>query len=129
VLSVILITGFIFTKLAQKLHIPIVTAQIVGGIVLGSYVLNLFQEEAFFSLVPITNFALGFIGLTIGSHLDFRKLHNAGKRIFLISITDVIITPIIVFLLYLSGSSSICHKFDCSCHIYHNRSGLDSSYR
>lgn len=97
VLSIILITGFIFTKLAQKLHIPIVTAQIVGGIVLGSYVLNLFQKEAFFSLVPITNFALGFIGLTIGSHLDFHKLHNAGKRIFLISISDVIITPVIVF--------------------------------
>ena len=97
VLSIILIVGFLFSRLAKRLHIPVITAQIVGGIVLGHYVLHIFQEDAYKSFVPITNFALGFIGLTIGSHLNFRKLHNAGKRIFLITLTDVIITPLIVF--------------------------------
>lgn len=97
VLSVILITGYIFNRLAKKLHIPTVTCQILGGVVLGPYVLNLFVEHAYTSFVPITNFALGFIGLTIGSHLDFRKLHNAGRRIAFITLSDAIITPIVVF--------------------------------
>lgn len=98
ILAVILLTGYICTKLARKLHIPIVTAQILGGIIIGPYVLNIFPKNAFAGFAPITDFALGFIGLTIGSHLDFRKLHNAGKRIIYITIFDVIITPTIVFI-------------------------------
>jgi len=105
VLAVILIIGFIFSRLARSLKVPTVTMQILGGFILGHYVLNLFQDAAYTSFEPITNFALGFIGLTIGSHLNFRKLHNAGKRIFLITISDVIITPLLVFaaLYYLAG--------------------------
>jgi len=97
VLAILLITGYVATKIASKLHIPTVTVQIIGGVVLGRYVLNLFQEEAFAAFAPITNFALGFIGLTIGSHMDFQKLRNAGKRIMFITISDVFITPVIVF--------------------------------
>jgi fructose PTS system EIIBC or EIIC component len=97
VLAVLLITGTILSRLARKFHIPSVTAQIVGGIILGHYVLNVFHTDAFSSFEPITNFALGFIGYTIGSHLNFRKLHNAGRRILLITFADAIITPIIVF--------------------------------
>ncbi len=97
VLAVILITGFIFTKLAKKFKVPSVTAQIVGGIIIGQYVLHIFPESAYIGFRPITNFALGFIGLVIGSHLDFWKLHNAGKRIFSITIFDAFITPVLVF--------------------------------
>lgn len=98
VLAILLLTGTILSRLARKFHIPSVTAQIVGGIVIGQYVLNIFHTSAFSSFEPITNFALGFIGYTIGSHLNFRKLHNAGRRILLITFSDVIITPVVVFL-------------------------------
>lgn len=98
VLSVILITGYVFTRISKKVKvIPLVTFQIIGGILLGHYVFNIFSEHAYSSFGPITDFALGFIGLTIGSHLDFRKLHNAGRRIVFITLTDVIITPTLVF--------------------------------
>ena len=105
VVAVILITGFIFSKIAKKLHLPSVTLQIIGGIIIGPHILNLFNPEIYHSFRPITNFALGFIGLAIGSHLDFRKLHNSGTRILLITIMDAIITSIICFvsLYYISG--------------------------
>jgi len=98
VLAVLLITGYICAKVANKFKIPLVTVQILGGLILGHHVLNIFLDKAYDSFVPITNFALGFIGLTIGSHLDFRKLHNAGKRIFLISFLDLIFTFSIVYI-------------------------------
>jgi len=98
VLAVILLTGYIFSRLARKIRIPTVTGQIIGGVFIGHYVLNIFHESAFSSFESITNFALGFIGFIIGSHLSFRKLHNAGRRIFLITIFDVAITPLLVFL-------------------------------
>jgi fructose PTS system EIIBC or EIIC component len=97
VIAVILIIGFIFSRLAKKVHLPSVTMQIVGGIIIGPHLLNLFNPEVYESFRPITNFALGFIGFAIGSHLDFRKLHNAGARIFLITVCDALITGSIVF--------------------------------
>jgi len=98
VLAILLIIGYIATKFARKLHLPAVTAQIVGGILVGHYVLNIFSDETFAAFSPITAFALGFIGFTIGSHLNFRKLHNSGKRILFIAFTDNIFTPLIVYL-------------------------------
>lgn len=112
VLAVILITGYVFTKISKKFKIPIVTGQIIGGIFLGKYLLNIFPTEAYESFVPISNFALGFFGLLIGSHLDFHKLHNAGKRIFLIFIFDALATPAIVFFsLYLLAGVDIIPSF------------------
>ncbi|MCK4956860.1 MAG: PTS sugar transporter subunit IIA [Candidatus Cloacimonetes bacterium] len=97
VLSFLLIVGYAFTMISKRLHIPTVTGQIIGGILVGRYFLNLFSSHSYEGFSAITSFALGFIGLTIGSHLNFRKLHNAGKRIFLITFADAIITSTIVF--------------------------------
>lgn len=98
VLSFLLIVGYVFTRISKKLHIPTVTGQILGGILVGRYFINFFDSHSYENFESITSFALGFIGLTIGSHLNFRKLHNAGKRIFLITFFDVLITPVLVFL-------------------------------
>jgi fructose PTS system EIIBC or EIIC component len=111
-MAILLVIGYIATKLAHKFHIPAVTMQIVGGIIIGHYVLNIFSDETFEAFRPITSFALGFIGFAIGSHLNLRKLHNSGKRILFITITDVILTPAIVFvtMFYLVGlSAPVCH--------------------
>ncbi|HPR18614.1 MAG TPA: AbrB family transcriptional regulator, partial [Candidatus Cloacimonadota bacterium] len=98
VLAFLLIIGAVCARIARKLHVPTGATQILGGIIIGQYILNIFDKSTFAGFESITNFALGFIGYTIGSHLNFRKLHNAGRRIFLITISDVIITPLIVFL-------------------------------
>jgi len=100
VMAIILITGFICSRFSRKFKIPVVTAQILGGVIIGHYVLNIFPSSAFKGFEPITNFALGFIALTIGSHLDFRKLHNSGKRIIFITVADALITPLIVFFFF-----------------------------
>ncbi len=97
VLSILMLTGLLFTKIAKKIRFPAITGQIIGGIVIGHYVLNLFPDEAFANFTPITNFVLGLIGLTIGSHLDFKKLHNSGKRIFGIAFMDILFVIPLVF--------------------------------
>ena len=109
VLAVILGIGYLFSRIASRLKLPTITGQILGGVIIGHYVLNIFVDTAYQSFAPITNFALGFIGLTIGSHLDFRKLHNAGKRIILITLCDVIITPVLVYfsLRYIAGLPAV----------------------
>lgn len=106
-LAVLLITGFAFARLARRFRLPVVTGQILGGIVLGHYVLRVFPDSGYAAFAPITDFALGLIGFSIGSHLDFRRLHNAGRRIFWIALTDMVVTPVLVYagLRYLAGVS------------------------
>ncbi len=97
ILSILVLTGFVFTKLSAKIKLPSVTGKIIGGIIIGHYVLNIFPESAYEGFTPITNFVLGLIGLSIGSHLDFRKLHNSGKRIIWITLVDILCVIPLVF--------------------------------
>lgn len=97
VLAIILIAGHLFSRLAERLKLPAVTGQIFAGVVLGPYGIYLFHHHAYDAFGPITNFALGFIGLTIGGHVDLHRLHNAGRRILSITAADALITPLLVF--------------------------------
>lgn len=97
ILAVLLVVGSVFSRFGKKIKLPSITSQIIGGIFVGHYVLNIFPAEAYTSFNQITKFALGFVGLLIGSHLNFRKLANAKKRVISIVLADAIITPILVF--------------------------------
>ncbi|MEA1973823.1 MAG: cation:proton antiporter, partial [Candidatus Cloacimonadota bacterium] len=97
VLAIIFLTGVIFTRLAKRFKIPTITGQIFGGIVIGHYVLNVFSDANFEGFIPFTKFALGIIGLTIGSHFDLQKLHNSTGRILSIAFADVLIVPVLSF--------------------------------
>ena len=44
-------------------------------------------------LQPLTNFALGLMAVTVGAHLNVRRLRNAGKRLFYLLITESLVTP------------------------------------
>ncbi len=96
-LAIILLAGFVAQRIGKKLKLPQLTSQIIAGIIIGHYVLNIFDNSTFDSFRQITNFALGFIGFSIGSHIDFIKLHNSGKRIVSITLFDAILTPLLVF--------------------------------
>ncbi len=91
--------GYVCSRLAHKLHIPIVTAQIAGGVLLGKYVLNLFRADAFagsthtikkwigISLYPIAGVAIGLILLIE---------NNAFLKIYSSEITAIVLTAVVV---------------------------------
>ncbi|MCG8571934.1 MAG: cation:proton antiporter [Spirochaetes bacterium] len=98
ILSIILISGTVLGKLVYKLKLPGVTGQILAGIILGPYVLKILSVEVIHHFEPITDFALGLIAVTIGSHLNYRKLHNSWRRLSVIILSEIILVPICVFL-------------------------------
>ena len=75
--AVILIIGLLAGSLAKKMKLPLLTGQIIAGILIGPAVLNLIGISEEKSLQGITNFAIGLIALTVGSHINFRRLHNS----------------------------------------------------
>ena len=94
----IILCGVAFGELARLIRIPSITGQIVAGILLGKSGFDLFAEESLHGLAPLTNFALGLIAVTVGAHLNIKRLRNAGRRLFLLLLTESTITPSVVFL-------------------------------
>ncbi len=97
VLAVIVAVGSTFGAIARLIRLPSVTGQILAGLLIGKSGLSLFADDAISGLEPLTHFALGLIAVTVGAHLNYRRLRNAGRRLVLLLIGESIITPLIVF--------------------------------
>ncbi len=108
ILALIIVFGVAFGELARALRIPSISGQIVAGLLLGRSGLDLFAEESLAGLQPITNFALGLIAVTVGAHLNIKRLRNAGRRLFFLLLTESTLTPAVVFMsVWLIGGVSI----------------------
>ncbi len=102
ILGVVLVTGVVAGGLARRLRIPAVTGQILGGVAIGNSGFALFREDEIHSLMPVTLFALALISVSIGGHLNLARLQNAGKRLFLLMLTEATVTPTVTLLALLA---------------------------
>ncbi|MEZ6197480.1 MAG: cation:proton antiporter [Planctomycetota bacterium] len=97
VLAGVLVAGVALGALARRFHLPAVTGQVLAGVLLGLAFGAGTAHEAAARLQPVTHFALGLIAITVGAHLDVRRLRNAGRRLGLLVLAEMTITPLIVF--------------------------------
>ncbi|HEX9639863.1 MAG TPA: cation:proton antiporter [Candidatus Krumholzibacteria bacterium] len=97
-LAIVLLGGVFSGQLARLIRLPRVTGQIVIGVILGPSVLALVDLPAIHALRPVTHFALGLIAVTLGSHLHFRKLRNAARRLLWLLLLESTLIPLLVFL-------------------------------
>ncbi|TDJ07972.1 MAG: hypothetical protein E2O71_05670 [Deltaproteobacteria bacterium] len=95
-LAVILVAGMGLGRLAGLLRLPAVTGQILAGVLIGHAGLALFDTRGIQGLQPLTHFALALVGVTVGSHLNLRRLRNAGKRLVLLLLAEATLTPLAV---------------------------------
>lgn len=96
VLAVVLAGGMLAGLLAVRLGLPSVTGQILVGILMGPSVLGVFDLDGVHGLAPVTEFALGLIAVTIGSHLHFTRLLVAKRRLILLLVFESLVTPTLV---------------------------------
>ena len=96
ILAVILVAGMGLGRLAGLLRLPAVTGQILAGVLIGHAGLALFDTRGIQGLQPLTHFALALVGVTVGSHLNLRRLRNAGKRLVLLLVAEATLTPLAV---------------------------------
>ncbi|MCF7976193.1 MAG: PTS sugar transporter subunit IIA [Phycisphaerae bacterium] len=96
-LSMLLLCGFALGEVAKKIKLPALAGNIAAGVVVGPYGLKLFTPDMIHGFGPITDFALCVFGLTMGTHLVLRQLHNSGKRLFYIVGLGIVIVPSLIF--------------------------------
>ncbi len=97
ILALILVVGTVSAAVAKMLYLPSVTGQIVAGVLMGPSVFSVLTEESVHSLEPLVNFALGLMAVAVGSHLNFRRLMVARRRLTMLLILEATLTPLIVF--------------------------------
>ena len=103
-LAAALVGGLMLSRVTKLLHLPAVTAYLVGGLLLGPFCLgalglpglgfNSLGQVEEFSI--ITQTALGFIAFTIGNEFRLSQLKAMGSAAITIGILQAVITTLAV---------------------------------
>ena len=86
--AVLLIMGFLFSRLAKLVKLPRVTGYIIAGIFLGPSVMKVFTHNALTQMEFMPQFALGIIAMVIGTGLSFTLIKRLGIGLLLITLCE-----------------------------------------
>ena len=94
-----LIVGFLFTRVTKLLKLPNVTAYILAGIVIGPQCLGFVPQEIVKGMDFISDIALAFIAFSVGEFFRFSALKRNGKRVVVITLFEALVASVFVFIL------------------------------
>lgn len=95
-LSLALIVGLFFSRVIRLIHLPNVTAYLVGGLLVGPSVLGLLPQDAVASLSVLTDVALGFIAYSIGAEFRLSYLRQIGSKPIVITLFEGLCAVVLV---------------------------------
>lgn len=97
--AVMLLSGFLMTRVTKRLRLPNVTAYIVAGILIGPYCLNLVPQEIIDGTDFLSDIALAFIAFSTGEFFKLSVLKKSGMKVVWITIFEAVLASVFVFLL------------------------------
>lgn len=98
-ISIMLLCGFLMTRITRKLKLPNVTAYIVTGILIGPFGLNLIPQEIIDGTEFLPDIALAFIAFSTGEFFRLSKLKNNVGKVVVITVTEALMASLLVFIL------------------------------
>lgn len=98
-ISIILLTGFLATRITKLLKLPNVTAYILVGIVIGPYCLDIIPDYVVTGMDFISDIALAFIAFSVGEYFRFSTLKKNGAKVVAITLFEALTASVLVFIL------------------------------
>ena len=98
-LSLMLIGGFLVTRITKRLRLPNVTAYIVTGILLGPFCLNQIPHSFIEHTDFLPDIALAFIAFSTGEFFRFGTLRKNGLRVVIITVLEACLASVLIFIL------------------------------
>ena len=98
-LGVILICGFLMTRLTKLLRLPNATAYIVTGILIGPSVINMVPQEFINRTDFISDIALVFIAFTAGEFFKIKEIKKSIGKVLIITVIETVVTFALVLFL------------------------------
>jgi len=86
--GLMLFCGLLMGRLAKLVGLPNVTGYIVGGLIIGPYVLGIVSSGMAEGLNIISEMALGFIALSIGAEFELSYFREVGKAPVIITVLE-----------------------------------------
>lgn len=95
--SLMLMGGFLATRITKRLRLPHVTAYIVTGILMGPFCLNLVPRSIIEGMDFIADIALAFIAFGTGEYFRMETLKKSGARVLVITALEACLASAAVF--------------------------------
>ncbi len=97
-LSLMLLTGFLMTRITKIFKLPNVSGYIIGGILIGPYCLKLISVEMVNHMDFVSDIALSFIAFGVGKFFKKEVLKKAGAKVIIITIFEALMATVLVTL-------------------------------
>lgn len=98
-IAIMLIAGFLMTRITKKLKLPNVTAYIVAGILIGPFCFDLIPSAVIEGTEFLADIALAFIAFSTGEFFKLSKLKNSAGKVVVITLTEALAASLFVFIL------------------------------
>lgn len=96
--AIILLSGFLMTRLTKRLHLPNVSGYIMAGILIGPGVLGLIPQETVAGMDFVSDVALAFIAFGVGKFFKREVLREAGGKVVVITLLESLLAGVLVSL-------------------------------
>ncbi len=97
-ISIILLAGFLMTRITKKLRLPNVTAYIVAGIIIGPFCLDLIPRQIISATDFLPDIALAFIAFNTGEFFKLETLKKNGTKVIVITLLEALLASLVVFI-------------------------------
>ncbi len=98
-IAIMLLLGFLMTRITNKLRLPNVTAYIITGILIGPFCLDLVPEKIINGTEFLADIALAFIAFSTGEFFKLSKLKNNAGKVVVITLFESLLASVLVFIL------------------------------
>lgn len=98
-IALMLLSGFLMTRITKRLRLPNVTAYIVAGILIGPFCLDLIPQTIIEGSEFLADIALAFIAFSTGEFFKLSKLKNSIGKVVVITLAEALAASLLVFVL------------------------------
>ncbi|MBQ3668896.1 MAG: cation:proton antiporter [Clostridia bacterium] len=98
-IAIILISGFLLTRITKKLSLPNVTGYIIAGILIGPYCLDLIPQSFVAGTGFLPDIALALIAFSTGQFFKMDVLKQNGLKVVIITLLEALMASVAVFML------------------------------
>lgn len=95
-LSLILLCGFLVTRVTKLLRLPNVTGYILAGVLIGPYILGAVPVEIIGRMGFVSDVALAFIAFGVGKFFKKEVLRAAGAKVIVITLSEALFAGVLM---------------------------------
>lgn len=97
-LSIMLLSGFLITRITKFFKLPNVSGYIIAGVIIGPNILKLVPQNVLSNMSFISDIALSFIAFGVGSFFRKEIIRKTGTKVIVITILEALLSGILITL-------------------------------